>query len=93
MVAYIRLIRRYCSRRRPAMTLEAAASPVRLRDLSGLPPGTEIEARDLNSIRYRGRVVDTAPGLGIVWIREAGHGARRILDQHEFSLWLVQPDC
>jgi hypothetical protein len=75
------------------MTLEAAARPMRVRDVSGLRPGTEIEARDLNAVRYRGRVEDTAPGLGIVWITEAGLGARRLLDQHEFSLWLVQPDC
>lgn len=75
------------------MTLEAEAGTIRLQDLSGLRTGAHIEARDLNSVRYRGEVVDTAPGLGIVWIREAGHGTRKILDQHEFSLWLVQPGC
>lgn len=75
------------------MTLEAAVRPVRLHDLSRLRPGMEIEARDLNAVRFRGHVVDAAPRLGVVWILEAGHGARRILDQQEFSLWLVQPDC
>ncbi|NKX54114.1 hypothetical protein HGG74_06060 [Arthrobacter sp. E918] len=61
--------------------------------MSGLLPGTHIEARDLNDVRCRGRVEDVAPGLGVAWIREDGLGARRIVDLHEYSLWLVQPDC
>jgi hypothetical protein len=62
-------------------------APIRIRDLAALRRGDEIEARDLNMVRHRGRVEDTAPGLGVVWIRENGLGTRKIIHEEEFSIW------
>jgi hypothetical protein len=62
-------------------------APIRIRDLAALRRGDEIEARDLNMVRHRGRVEDTAPGLGVVWIRENGLGTRKISHEEEFSIW------
>lgn len=69
------------------MALNPTPVPVRVRDLAALRRGDDIEARDLNMTRHRGLVVDTAPGLGIIWIREHGLGTRKIIHQEEFSIW------
>ena len=54
-------------------------------DISELNPGDEIEARRGRAC-YRGKVKDTAPGLGMVWIREHGHGGRRALPADDYSI-------
>jgi hypothetical protein len=54
-------------------------------DLSNLSRGDEIEARR-GSICYRGRVKDIAAGLGMIWIREDGHGGRRALPMNDYSI-------
>ncbi|NKX50260.1 hypothetical protein HER39_06690 [Arthrobacter deserti] len=54
-------------------------------DISLLSRGDDIEAHR-GSICYRGRVKDTAPGLGMIWIREHGHGGRRALPADDYSI-------
>lgn len=67
----------------------AENTTARVHDLCQLHTGDEIEARDLNMVRHRGVVDATAPGLGIVWIREA-FGGRKILHSDEFTFWQVR---
>jgi hypothetical protein len=54
-------------------------------DLSLLNRGDDIEARR-GSICYRGRVKEVAAGLGMVWIREHGHGGRRALPADDYTI-------
>jgi hypothetical protein len=54
-------------------------------DISSLSRGDHIEARR-GSVCYRGRVKEIAAGLGMVWIREHGHGGRRALPSEDYSI-------
>jgi len=72
------------------MTLPTiTATPTRIRNLGALRRGDAIEARIENDVQYRGRVVRTAPGVGLVWIREDGGGDRRTVSQSDYSIWRV----
>lgn len=59
----------------------------RIRSLRNIRRGDEIQARRGTDIYYRGQVEETAPGLGTVWIRQAADGARRALNQDDFTFW------
>ncbi|MDN4610239.1 hypothetical protein [Arthrobacter burdickii] len=68
--------------------MTAVATPTaRILDLGVLSAGTVVEARRKNEVHYRGCVEDTAPGLGIVWIRDDMAGHRAILHLDEYSIW------
>ncbi|MUK00531.1 hypothetical protein GM708_00470 [Vibrio cholerae] len=69
------------------MTATATPSTARVLDLGGLSRGTVVEARRKNEVHYRGCVEDTAPGLGVVWIRDDLAGHRAILHLDEYSIW------
>ncbi|BBE24105.1 hypothetical protein MN0502_29880 [Arthrobacter sp. MN05-02] len=71
------------------MTAIASPSTARVLDLGALRTGTVVEARRKNEVHYRGRVEDTAPGLGVVWIRDDMAGHRAILHLDEYSIWHV----
>ena len=47
-----------------------AAPTTRILDLAHLRTGTLVEARRRDEVHYRGYVEDTAPGLGVAWIRD-----------------------
>ncbi len=61
-----------------------------IRDISLISRGDDIEARR-GTTCYRGRVKDTAPGLGLVWICEHGRGVRRALPADEYSIYRMPP--
>jgi hypothetical protein len=68
--------------------MTAVATPTaRILDLGALSAGTVVEARRKNEVHYRGCVEDTAPGLGVVWIRDDLAGHRAILHLDEYSIW------
>jgi hypothetical protein len=67
------------------VNIEPQSTPVT--DLSGLRRGEDIEARR-GTASYRGRVKETAPGLGMVWIREHS-GALRALSVDDCSIHRV----
>jgi hypothetical protein len=73
------------------MTIMAAPATARILDLGTLSSGTVVEARRNNQVYYRGCVEDTAPALGIVWIRDDLAGHRAMLDPTEYSIWHVSP--
>lgn len=61
----------------------------RIRRLTDIRRGELIEARSGQTV-LRGTVYDTAPGVGLVWIRlEASH-ARRAVQSEDFTLWHVR---
>ena len=51
--------------------------------------GTVIEARRRGEVHYRGCVEDSAPGLGVVWVRDTLAGHRAILHLDDYSIWRV----
>ena len=65
---------------------DLGGSPVWLADLSHFRRGDQVEAGQNNVVYYRGRVEDTAAGLGVVWIRESGHSRRRMLHTDEYFI-------
>ncbi|KNC18417.1 hypothetical protein AC792_12360 [Arthrobacter sp. RIT-PI-e] len=71
------------------MTAVATPATTRILDLAALTEGTVVEARRRGQVYYRGRVEDTVPALGILWIRDDLAGHRALLDLTEFSIWHV----
>lgn len=71
------------------MTAVATPSTARILDLGSLAAGSVVEARRKNEVHYRGCVEDTAPGLGVVWIRDDLAGHRAMLSLDEYSIWHV----
>ncbi|WP_051389286.1 hypothetical protein [Arthrobacter sp. 35W] len=61
----------------------------RVRSLAPLHRGDLVEARILDMVVHRGRVYETAPGIGALWITKEGTGERKLLHLEEFSIWLV----
>lgn len=57
-------------------------------DLRALRVGDCIEAWDHDTLHHRGRVEETAPQLGVVWIREIGGGERKMVSTDEHSIRL-----
>lgn len=72
------------------MSLLNATEITRIRDLGTLRRGDVIEAHRRDEIHYRGRVEDTAPGLGVVWIRDESDGHRAILHTDEYAIWQIR---
>jgi hypothetical protein len=65
----------------------------RIRDITKLRRGDRVEARR-DSTCYSGQVKDTAPGLGMLWIREDGGHGRRAVSADDFSIWRIrQPNA
>jgi hypothetical protein len=60
----------------PSTPAEDARAAV---DWSDLRPGDQVEAERGGVVLHRGSVEETLPGLGVVWIREVGTGARKML--------------
>lgn len=77
------------------MLKEAKAQITRIRALDQLHRGDEIEARLRIGPNYddvvirRGRVQETAPGIGVVWILDRQSGTRKVVNTDECSLWRV----
>jgi len=57
----------------------------RVSDISLIRRGDRIEARRGDAC-YRGQVKDTAPGLGLLWIREDDQNRRRTLSVDDFII-------
>ncbi|WP_299166350.1 hypothetical protein [uncultured Arthrobacter sp.] len=72
------------------MSLLTSTEIIRIRDLGTLNRGDEVEAHLRNAVHYRGRVEDTAPGIGVVWIRDDADGRRAILHAEEYAIWLIR---
>ena len=72
------------------MSLLTSTEIIRIRDLGALRRGDAIEAHFRNEIHYRGRVEDTAPGIGVVWIRDDADGRRAILHADEYAIWQIR---
>ncbi|WP_336714190.1 hypothetical protein [Arthrobacter sp. USHLN218] len=64
-------------------------TPTRIRNLGALRRGDAVEARFQNDVQYRGHVVRTAPGVGLVWIRDEAGGRRRAVSASDYSIWRV----
>ncbi|MFJ3957271.1 hypothetical protein [Arthrobacter sp. NPDC090010] len=67
-------------------------SRTRISSLHQLRRGDHVEAERFRTLPRppfirRGRVQDIAPGLGVVWIRDADTGQRRVLDSQDYQLW------
>lgn len=63
----------------------------RVRALAALRKGDIVEAHRRDEVHYRGRVEDTAPGLGVVWIRDDADGSRALLHTDEYTIWQIRP--
>lgn len=72
------------------MSLLTHTEIIRIRDLAALRRGDEIEAHLRHEVHYRGRVEDTAPGIGVVWIRDSSDGTRAILHAEEYAIWQIR---
>jgi hypothetical protein len=69
--------------------LERTSTPARLEDVSGLSRGDPIEATGPDKVRYRGRVEETAPEMGVIWIRDELLGNRIMLDTIDYSIRVI----
>ncbi|MEV7649648.1 hypothetical protein [Arthrobacter sp. NPDC089319] len=63
------------------------STPTRIRNLGHLRRGDSVEARMDNAVQYRGRVDRTAPGVGLVWIRDDADGSRRAISTQDCTVW------
>jgi hypothetical protein len=67
----------------------------RVRALDQLHRGDEIEARLSVGPNYddvvirRGRVQETAPGIGVLWVIDRRTGLRKAINTDECTLWRV----
>ncbi|BCW08573.1 MULTISPECIES: hypothetical protein [Micrococcaceae] len=77
------------------MLKEVTTHTTRIRAISQLHRGDEIEARMSVGPAYddvvirRGRVQETAPGIGVVWIMDHVSGMRKAINTDECSVWRV----
>lgn len=55
-------------------------------DLRRLRPGDPVQAWEQGVLRYTGTVEQSIPNLGVVWITEAGFGARKLLSTAQYDL-------
>lgn len=72
------------------MSLLTSTEIIRIRDLGALRRGDVVEAHLRNELHYRGRVEDTAPGIGVVWIRDDIDGRRALLHAEEYAIWQIR---
>ena len=73
----------------PADADPAAANPadeVWVRDPALIRPGDRIEVWEQGTRCHVGTVGQSAPHLGLLWILEAGTGARRLVPVHGYRL-------
>lgn len=70
--------------------LEPNTAPARLDDVSGLRRGDQIEATGPDRVRYRGRVEETAPEMGVIWITDEPLGNRSMLDTIDYSIRVIR---
>ena len=59
--------------------------------LSALRPGEHLEAWENGMLCHTGVVEEIAPELGVVWIRERGLGARKMLSADQYCLRTEKP--
>jgi hypothetical protein len=71
-------------------SLERIPGPARLDDVSALRRGDQIEATGPGGVCYRGRVEETAPEMGVVWIKDETLGNRTMLDSVDYSIHLIR---
>ncbi|MDD7834188.1 MULTISPECIES: hypothetical protein [Paenarthrobacter] len=77
------------------MLKEVTTHTTRIRAISQLHRGDEIEARlsvgpDYDDVVIRrGRVQETAPGIGVVWIMDYASGMRKAINTDECTVWRV----
>jgi hypothetical protein len=77
------------------MVKETKTPATRVRTLDQLHRGDEIEARLSVGPSYddvvirRGRVQETAPGIGVVWIMDRHTGLRKAINTDECTVWRV----
>ncbi|KQR02592.1 hypothetical protein ASF74_19125 [Arthrobacter sp. Leaf145] len=77
------------------MLKEVTTQTTRIRAISQLHRGDEIEARLSVGPAYddvvirRGRVQETAPGIGVVWIMDYASGMRKAINTDECTVWRV----
>ncbi|HST73596.1 MULTISPECIES: hypothetical protein [Kocuria] len=55
-------------------------------DPTALSPGDEVDVWSHRTLLWAGVVEQTAPELGVLWIREARNGTRRLLSTAEHRL-------
>lgn len=77
------------------MLKDVTPGTTRIRALDQLHRGDQIEARLSVGPAYddvvirRGRVQETAPGIGVVWIMDQLTGMRKAINTDECSVWRV----
>ncbi|MBT2513825.1 hypothetical protein [Arthrobacter sp. ISL-30] len=77
------------------MLKEVKPRTTRIRAIDQLHRGDQIEARLSVGPAYddvvirRGRVQETAPGIGVVWIMDQLSGMRKAVNTDECSVWRV----
>ena len=59
--------------------------------LSALRPGDHLGAWENGMLCHAGVVEEVAPELGVVWIRERGLGARKMLSADQYCLRTEKP--
>lgn len=70
-------------------TRSRAARPKRVRNIRAISRGDHVEVRSGSQVYYRGEVIETAPGLGTVWIRDEDAGTRIAVSLEDFTIWKV----
>jgi hypothetical protein len=68
-----------------------AESSCSVRDLTTLHPGDRVEICEEDAVRFHGTVDETAPHLGVLWIRDTPLGDRLLIAACEYSIHL-KPD-
>lgn len=64
----------------------------RLVEASAFEPGDEVEALGPTGCIIRGRIVETALHLEVIWVRESGTNDRKLLDLDDFIIRPLNPE-
>jgi hypothetical protein len=70
----------------PAATGAVPADETWVRDPALIRPGDRIEVWEQETLCHVGTVGQSAPHLGLLWVLEAGTGARRLVPVHGYRL-------
>lgn len=64
-----------------------------IHDLGELLPGDVVDVWQHRTLHCTGSVEETAPQFGVLWVREAGNGARRLISatDHRLSRHMPYP--
>lgn len=57
-----------------------------IHDLQAVRPGERVEVWDRGVLRYRGRVEELVPRLGVAWIRETWTGERKMITVDDYGV-------